>query len=407
MTRRIVVVGAGLAGTAAAFAARAAGAGVVVVGRGPGATELTSGAVDDVPWYAVDPFAPAAPLAEAEARFASALGAWRVGGSRQLVATLAGRLRPARAADRAVLDLAALPPGTVVVPRCPRAGWDADALAATWNDDPLAARRGLRFAPVDATLLRHDGEARAPDVDLAARHDDPERLAWLAERLASVARGAAAVLVGPWLGVASDAAAELTRRIGIPVGETLSVPGGPAGERLARACARLRGASEAHGAALRIERAGAGFDVHLAGPEGAGGALRADAVVLAVGGLVGGGVALSGADPGAAPLDARAARAPFVASVASPAQLGLRGRALEPSVATSGAAAAALRSVDAAGVPDLEAVGFLAGPGLRACDDRGEPIAGLFLAGDAVEGRARTVLQAVRTGVEAGAAAAS
>ena len=46
----MVVVGAGIAGLAAAWSARRAGREVTVVSAGPGASALGSGAVDDVPW---------------------------------------------------------------------------------------------------------------------------------------------------------------------------------------------------------------------------------------------------------------------------------------------------------------------------------------------------------------------
>ena len=47
---RVAVVGAGVAGLAAAWAARRAGAEVTVVASGTGASALGGGAVDDRPW---------------------------------------------------------------------------------------------------------------------------------------------------------------------------------------------------------------------------------------------------------------------------------------------------------------------------------------------------------------------
>ncbi|MDP9036791.1 MAG: FAD-binding protein, partial [Myxococcota bacterium] len=47
---RTIVVGAGVAGTAAALAAAWAGARVTVVDAGAGASTLSTGAIDDIPW---------------------------------------------------------------------------------------------------------------------------------------------------------------------------------------------------------------------------------------------------------------------------------------------------------------------------------------------------------------------
>src|SRR5262245_13038048 len=50
MSARVIVVGAGIAGTAAAWSARRRGAEVTIVSAGAGASALGSGAVDDAPW---------------------------------------------------------------------------------------------------------------------------------------------------------------------------------------------------------------------------------------------------------------------------------------------------------------------------------------------------------------------
>src|SRR5690349_7650580 len=72
MSRRVVVIGGGASGTAAAFAARQAGATVhVVIGR-PGATALASGALDG-PGLEAMGAARAGVVA-----FLEALGAWQI-----------------------------------------------------------------------------------------------------------------------------------------------------------------------------------------------------------------------------------------------------------------------------------------------------------------------------------------
>lgn len=250
---KVVVVGQGIAGTAAAWRAAELGAVVTVVAAGAGASTLASGALDHTPWEdlvraarttGAEPACGA--LDDGVFAFAEALGSWRIprsGEPMARLATLAGRTRPARGHDLALLDLAAIPAGTVAVPRAPRAAWDADSLALFWNDDPFVRARGLRFAPIDVALLRYEGEDRIACADLAARHDDPARVAWLAERLkdafAREKLAPAAVILGPWLGIEAPRAADLSSRLGIPAGEALTGAGSPAGLRFARAAGRL------------------------------------------------------------------------------------------------------------------------------------------------------------------------
>ena len=99
-----------------------------------------------------------------------------------VVRSALGVIRPARAHDRALLDLSTIR-GVVIVPRAPRAAWDADALAATWGASPFARAQGLRFHAAEAALLRHKGERGIGELDLAARHAEGDRLDWLAARL--------------------------------------------------------------------------------------------------------------------------------------------------------------------------------------------------------------------------------
>ncbi|WP_233562631.1 NAD(P)-binding protein, partial [Sorangium cellulosum] len=191
MARSILVIGAGVAGLAAAWSARRRGARVTVISAGVGETALAGGAVDDAPWEQVERAArllgsdlPAGDLAPAARQFAAELGLWDLPqGAAARLATVAGRIRPARGRDRALLDLGPLRRTRVLIPRAARGMWDADALAEALSDEPFARARGLRFLPVDAPVLRFDDERRIADGDLAARHDDPARLSWLLERL--------------------------------------------------------------------------------------------------------------------------------------------------------------------------------------------------------------------------------
>lgn len=272
---KVVVVGQGIAGTAAAWRAAELGAAVTVVAAGAGASTLASGALDHTPWEDLVRAArttgaePACgPLDEGVFAFAEALGSWRIpraGDPMARLATLAGRTRPSRGHDLSLLDLAAIPSGTVAVPRASRAAWDADSLATFWNDDPFVRARGLRFAPIDVALLRYEGEDRIADADLAARHDDPARVAWLAQRLrdafAREKLAPAAVILGPWLGASAPCAADLTARLGIPAGEALTGAGSPAGLRFARAAGRLLARAQVRVLAARV--------LAIAPPEGA------------------------------------------------------------------------------------------------------------------------------------------
>ena len=190
MSAHVVVIGAGAAGTAAAWAARP-NAKVTIVDGGVGATSLTSGAIDDQPW---DQLVRAAktlgeapklqPIPSSTAAFAAELGLWSLAteGSSPLVATTGGWVRPARGLDRSLLDLRSLIGRRVLLPRADRPGWDADSLARAFAAE-APVELGLTFEAVDATVLRFEDERRIADAEIASRTDDPARLAWLATEL--------------------------------------------------------------------------------------------------------------------------------------------------------------------------------------------------------------------------------
>lgn len=416
----VLVIGDGVAGAAAAWRAARAGARVTVVSAGAGASALAGGAVDDVPWEQVVVAARTAgvePVARAVAResldFVEALDLWRLpeaGGPLALLATVAGRVRPARGHDRALLDLASLRAGAIAVPRADRAGWDADSLAACWNADPEARRRGLSFVPIDAALFRHEGEDRFSDVDLAASHDDPARLAWLAARLReAIARTAiqpVAILLGPWLGVESPRAAALESAVGIRIGEALTGVGGPAGMRFVRARDRLLAGAGVLCEAGRVEDVRLDDDdagrptVAIEGEDG--GPRVVDRVVLACGGLSGGGVVHDPLDRHAgADMPERwapAFRLSFAVSareddevpcfVSGGRRIGVTGSMFGP-------------ALDQAAWPSPGRPGLLESIGI-ACTVDGLCGPRLAAAGDVVADRPRTVLAAVSSGLRAG-----
>ncbi|WP_437952850.1 FAD-binding protein [Sorangium sp. So ce296] len=415
MARSILVIGAGVAGLAAAWSARRRGAQVTVISAGVGETALAGGAVDDVPWEQVERAArllgsdlPASDLAPAARQLAAELGLWDVPqASGVRLATVAGRIRPARGRDRALLDLGSLRRTRVLIPRAARAAWDADALAEALTDEPFARARGLRFLPVDAPVLRFDDERQIADGDLAARHDDPARLSWLLDRLRQAlegAGGAGAILLGPWLGARAPRAEALAARLGVPVGEALIGAGSPAGLRFEAARDALLaaiGAARRHGRVRAVGGdpggpggPGEGVSVHVEGEDVP---LAADAVILAIGGLAGGGIAYAPPERGAGPdLPARGG-APFALSVEAPVTLGDARGAFGVVSSMQGP------ELDVVAWPRGERPGALESVGVRCDGVRAAP--GILAAGATIAGRARTVLDAVTTGLRAGAEA--
>lgn len=383
---KLVVLGAGAAGTAAACRAARRGAEVTLVHDQAGATSLYSGAVDLVDWPEAQP-----PLDAATAELAGAL--WQLGDPECRVATQAGVLRPARGIDPALLDLAPLAGRHVAVAEVGRDAWDAALVARALSDSAWARSTKTRFSVVELGALRHTHERYIPAWDFAKLHDDPERRGWLSERMRRVAGDADAWLLGPWLGVEPGSAAALREALGRPVGETTSPPGGAAGTRFERARDALLGRDgvlvrEARARAL--DKAGDGWRVDL-GParSGAGGdeSLDADAVVLAVGGVAAGGVVLE------APLAGHRGGASFHLSLGAPVRFELDGEELD--------GVSSLHGVDfeARGLGVLTRIGVLS----RGQQVRGQR--GLFVAGDLTAGRPRTVLEAVRSGIVAADAA--
>lgn len=427
----VLVIGDGVAGTAAAWRAAREGAAVTLVAGGAGASLLAPGAVDDRPWESV---ARAARALGAEMRaralddgltaFAEALDLWRLpreGEPLPLLATMAGCLRPARGHDRALLDLGALAGATIAVPRADRVGWDADALAAAWGDDPFARRLEIRFVPLHVSLLRFADEQRISDADLAARHDDSARLGWFADRLresfARAGKTPRAVLLGPWLGLDSPAASALAERLGIAAGEALAGAGSPAGLRLARARDRLLAGTTIRRVHARVRTLTLGLEPKRGEAkrgedrrpsllvEGDDDALRADRVVLACGGLVGGGLRYD-------PLDIHAG-ADVPESNAPPFRFSFElvpTSAGRPYFAAGGARIGIASSMfgldlDLSAWPSPGRPGLLESVGV-ACDEAGIAAPALAAAGDAVADRPRTMLIAIESGLRAGAWAA-
>jgi glycerol-3-phosphate dehydrogenase subunit B len=211
-----------------------------------------------------------------------------------------------------------------------------------------------------------------------------------------VGRDRAALLLGPWLGLERERASELEQRFGVPVGEALAATAATVGIRFEGARATLlarEGIAALEGRATRVLTGGRRLRVELRGAD----ALEADAVVLATGGIAGGGIVYQPAEYAAGPEGADASRSPFRLSLELEGAL----------VAVEGAR----RSVGSMFGPDLGAKAWPrpAVPGALehvGVITRGtEVVPRVHAAGDLVAGEPRTMLRALRSGLAAGRAA--
>jgi hypothetical protein len=287
-----------------------------------------------------------------------------------------------------------MPRSSIAVVGCERPQWDAE-LVARWDGEALF--------PLEATMLRHVDERALPDADFAARHDDADRLGWLADRLrealARSRRKTGALLLPPSLGVEHSRAEELSKRVGVPCGEAIGLPGGPPGLRFERARDRALSKAGIHavrGRVSRLEPSAGRWRVTLA--ENGDGGLEADAVVVAAGGLVGGGLEYQSSEWILAAALPPYAREPFRCTIEGPLPLGAHGKPLEIPGSLYGVA------------PESIAWPFVTDPlmrhvGVLAASDGGVA-QGLYAAGELVADLRRTWLDALESGVRAGAGAA-
>jgi anaerobic glycerol-3-phosphate dehydrogenase len=376
---KVLVVGAGFAGLAAAFAARRAGATVSVVSSGAGSSALYAGAIDGrLP-------AEAAQASSALGELGQALGL-RFDERTQL-ATREGVVRASAGADVALLDLAPLAGKRIAVVDVMRDDWDAPLLARSFAASDWARETGTRFERTRLDLLEQSHQRRTSPYDFAASFERAERPAWLAEVLKAHA-GPDAWLFGPWLGVRRSLARELSASAGVPVGEVTSAPGGVAGARFeARRDALLAacGASVVTQTAVHVVAAGGGVSVRLAD----GAELRADALVIACGGFVSGAIELRGALSGAEP-------AGFELAIVGLPSVQVRGELARPVSSLFGVdlAARGRRLLERVGLA-VEAGGAVVGA------------ARVFAAGDVTAPQPPDAAHALLSGLLAGAAAVS
>jgi len=227
--------------------------------------------------------------------------------------------------------------------------------------------------------VQSEEERRMSSYDFARRLSEPKRRASLAKSLANTA--CEGWLLGPWLGEEPEVAEQLREGLHQAVGETTSAPGEVAGARFEKARNRLIEASEIQAIQAQVRRvyshAGC-WNLDLCSAPG----IEVDAVILALGGVAGGGVQLD---------HSRLAggSGSFQLSLEAPVPLVLNGTPTgEPS---------SLAGIDFAqhGLGALERVG-------AAHRDHAilhQP--GLYVAGDLVAARPRTILEAVQGGIRA------
>lgn len=320
LTTDVVVVGGGLAGACAALSAREAGAAVLLVARAPGASAVSSGAIDfaggddDAPIgeaarklarsapghpYALLGEALAPAIDDALALLARHLASLAIQGARTAadrnlwLATQVGRAKPAALAQGPIAagdlrNLAAREARLGVV-----------ALAGGQAIEARLVARGLAplLAPLCETVVvspdfyRQRADALRTLPEIAQDLDAPGRRAALGVSLARAAAQARAThLLLPTLGLADPVAAraELERAAGMPVMEMLGAPPSVPGLRLQRALSDALDKAGVRFVQGIAERSSDGQVQIVRGVECQ--PVRAGAVVLASGRFLGGGI---------------------------------------------------------------------------------------------------------------------
>jgi len=332
--RKVAVIGAGLAGMAAALSAQAAGAEVILINMGPGATAFCSGGLD----LAGDPCPPdnrpdavgrdvahnlarlivqrpdhpyALLATDADKPEAGALSLIRAG--LQLLFPADGRVRLEGSPDQnqpcftalGTLKFTALFPGSTARPGAE--GMDrplalgirglADFSPATWVRvaEDNAGRIGLGMAGRTGWLcLDHDHDRQSPAL-AAAIARDPEAFVAAVASAAAAHPEASALVLPPVLpaGVRSDLIRRLEEASGRPLYECLSLPPSVPGLRLTEhleARGRQGGIETVAGRVVGFTaKDGRITGLQVSDPNGTR-TVAADAVILASGKFLGGGL---------------------------------------------------------------------------------------------------------------------
>ena len=386
MSRRdVIVLGAGAAGTAAAWHLARSGCHVRVVHAAAGATALWNGIVDGLPGTP----------SPAESELLSLLGICAPRSPAKLL-NIFGLFREADAHDEALLDLARARPALVLVPTLPRAAWDGEALAAG-----LRAHAGSGFDAQTIAIpdLLLPGELAWPDGAIAcALDDDGRRAAFessLTEKLAPWKNTATALLLPPWLGVSKPYAKPLEKALGVGVGEVASGLAAAAGLRFVH----RRDALFAHvGVEVHRSRCEAidrdGESVRLTLKSGE--LVTGTHLLVAFGGFVSGALQVP-RHPAISLVPAFQRSVPSLTLRADFLRVGARGKELAINGSTYGTTPEDLAHT-LAGPALLDALGVLA------ADDGspyGSPLPFVRIAGDALADAPRTFGHALRGGIRA------
>jgi glycerol-3-phosphate dehydrogenase subunit B len=290
----VLVIGGGYAGFAAAWSANAAGASTAILESGGGASLLSLGALDWYDWHDADATGSASLLAD-ERAVRSLLTVFpgfehaKTSEALALLATVSGETRPTRVAHRALLNLRALPIGSrVAIPSAP--GIYAEPLARALNESTIAREQQLLFSVIRSTLCKHRDEHDVSMLELAKRHDDPARQAFLLRELAAIAQsGHHACLLPPLLGTLPDTCPRLQAEAPLMIGELYGFTPSPMSLRYAAALGTAL--SNLAIPRIRAKVTALGFlGNRIVAETDSGARWSARAIVLATGGILGGGL---------------------------------------------------------------------------------------------------------------------
>lgn len=286
MTTDVLIIGGGMAGTAAALAAAQAGASVTMVRAGPGATALAAGA-----WPHAPPPAVADALATAGIALTACPGSLPHPHGHLVASAVAPRAHAAAALDGDTADAGVLVLGIAGLP-----SFRAAALAALWAD---AAGRAepLRHATITIADTPPGGWSTAALAALLER--EPGRLA---DAVADAAHRhqAGRVIVPAVLGTVEHSRVfDALQAAGPTVGEALGVAPSLPGWRLDRALMRALDTAQVDVVTGRVTahtaHDGVLSNVTIAATAGDVGSttISASSFVLATGKFIGGGITTS------------------------------------------------------------------------------------------------------------------
>jgi glycerol-3-phosphate dehydrogenase subunit B len=363
-----IVLGGGIAALAASYGLRQAGVVTACLLGGPGATALSSGALDGgQPGLA----------AQDVLSFCAELGLFAEPSSSVLVATRLGVLRYARARDGGILNVLPLAGRRVGIPRLPRLGWDADWLARSLNESPICAAQATVFVAFSVKVSFGEQASRLSAIDFSALVQQQREPLVGALRDASVVENLAGCLLPPACFLEAQQASEWSSELGIAVGETLSGVGETAGYRFERARNGLLerlGVKVHAGYASGVRATDEKVTVLTPDCE-----FSADVAVLATGGWVSGGVRLS---------DTNSVELSYELSATSGLSISLHGRPFSASAAWGA-------DVGSLGLGELSQIGLLPLVGHRPTR--------IVAAGDASASGKRTLGAAIESGLAAAA----